>query len=58
VRIYSASGELVRELGPSSSEEIPWDVRNSAGEPVATGMYFYEIKNGGTRKKGKIGVLR
>ena len=55
VRVYAASGELVRTLafgyqspGPyqSRSQAAYWDGKNELGEPVASGIYFYTLSAG------------
>ena len=33
---------------------VYWDGRNSTGEPVASGVYVYEIQAGGSVVKGKM----
>jgi hypothetical protein len=53
--IYSASGQLVRtlDLGPRTAgfylgrtRAAYWNGHNDAGEKVASGIYFYQIKAG------------
>ena len=55
VSIYSADGRLVRKLDlghqssgiyQSRSRAAYWDGRNAAGEPVASGVYFYTLTAG------------
>lgn len=55
IRIYAASGKLVRTLalgyqsaGPyqSRSQAAYWDGKNELGEPVASGIYFYTLSAG------------
>ena len=55
VTIHSSDGKLVRtlELGQmpagiyqSRSRAAYWDGRNAAGEPVASGVYFYTLRAG------------
>ncbi len=55
VRIYSASGQLIRTLDlgyrdagvyASRSKAAYWDGRNDAGEEVASAVYFYSITAG------------
>ena len=55
ISIYSADGKLVRrlELGhqpvgiyESQSRAAYWDGRNTSGEPVASGVYFYSLAAG------------
>ncbi len=46
VAIYSLDGTLVRTLTKSdpNTSYLDWDVRNSAGLPVASGMYLMHVK--------------
>ena len=55
ISIYSASGQLVQtlELGhrsvgiyESRSRAAYWDGKNTLGEPVASGVYFYTLTTG------------
>ena len=46
ILIYSLDGSLVRTLSKSdpSVSYIDWDVHNTAGLPIASGMYLMDIK--------------
>lgn len=46
IQIYSLDGTLVRSLSKNdpNTPYLDWDVRNSAGLPVASGMYIMNIK--------------
>jgi hypothetical protein len=60
VRIYSASGRLVRVLEHASADQggtVRWDVRNRAGDPVASGVYFYHVESGDARKAGRMTIV-
>jgi len=57
VRIYTISGNLVRELA-ITPPQIKWDVKNSEGEVVASGVYIWEVTIGGNRKTGKLIVIK
>ena len=55
VTIYAANGAVVRRLDlghrragsyDSRSRAAYWDGRNAAGEPVASGVYFYTLRAG------------
>ena len=55
VSIYAADGKLVRTLAlgrisagvyQSKSRAAYWDGKNTQGEPVASGVYFYTLKAG------------
>ena len=59
VRIYTISGELVRTLDKfDAGDSVDWNVRNSRGSMVDSGVYLYLIKNGAQTKKGKLMVIR
>ena len=62
IRIYTADGHLVRTLALGHQKQgaylfrnqaAYWDGNNDEGEPVGSGVYFYELRAGGfsdTRK--------
>ena len=59
IRIYTISGELVRTLSKADSDDsLDWDVRNTQGAEVDSGVYLYIIEGTGTPKKGKLMVIR
>ena len=59
IKIYTIAGELVRTLKKSDTNDYyDWDVRNSRGEPLASGVFIYIMKRPGETKKGKLMVIR
>jgi len=55
VHIYNPKGEIIRKLNlgyqitgtyRTKNKAAYWDGRNSAGEPVASGVYFYTLQAG------------
>jgi hypothetical protein len=51
IRVYTVSGEVVRDLDPIPPYTCPagncqafWDLRNTAGVKVASGVFIYRIK--------------
>ena len=67
LRIYGVNGVLVRRLDlgrlaagyyTTRSDAAYWDGRNAAGEPVASGVYIYEIRAGGTSAIRRMLVLK
>ena len=57
IRIYTISGALVRELA-ITPPQVQWDVKNSAGEVVGSGVYLWEVTVGKNRKTGKLIVIK
>ena len=57
IKIYTITGELVRELDiiPPS---MKWDLKNSGGQTVASGVYIWKISSGGNTKTGKLMVIK
>ncbi|MFH1958338.1 MAG: lamin tail domain-containing protein [bacterium] len=60
IKIFNLAMETVfkREVTADSSGEWAWDVKNNAGEDVASGVYIYLIDDGLTEKSGKLAILR
>lgn len=61
-KIFTLSGEFVRELAGSvnaGDNFVDWDLKNSAGEPVANGLYLVvvDVGVGGFSRVGKSRVL-
>jgi flagellar hook assembly protein FlgD len=58
IYIYNATGELVRKVNwTAGNVDVKWDGKNDRSEYVASGVYIWVIKDGGT-KSGKIVVVR
>ncbi|MBT3265638.1 hypothetical protein HN371_00720 [Candidatus Poribacteria bacterium] len=67
VRVYDIGGALVRTLDlgrlpagayADRSRAAYWDGRNDAGEPVAGGVYHYEIRAGDYRATRRMVILK
>jgi ligand-binding sensor domain-containing protein len=54
--IYSSSGDLVRQL--DLSQLNTWDLKNSNGERVAGGIYFFHVISGSASGTGKIAIIK
>jgi len=67
IRIYTATGELVRELDlgnkyagiyVSKDRSAYWDGKDKFGTPVASGIYFYSIKTKDFSAVKKLTILK
>ncbi len=62
LRIYDTSGRLVKSLVarhlPAGPQTFAWDGTNRNGRPVASGVYFYELRSGADVATNKMVVLR
>ena len=67
VRIYNIMGEQVRsfELGKqpagtylSRDEAVYWDGRDKLGQPVASGLYFYELLADGFSQMRRMALMK
>jgi hypothetical protein len=61
IKIFNITGELVRTLQKNDKgDKTNWDLKNEAGEKVASGIYIYLVidNDTGERTCGKLGVVR
>lgn len=60
IRIFTFSGELIYKAQITGQFNWKWNVKNTQGEKVARGIYFYLItdNNTGTKKTGKIAIIK
>ena len=60
IQIFSASGEQVSRLDftDPSDGKLLWNVTNSAGEPLSSGVYIFRVKDPTGSRTGKILVIR
>jgi hypothetical protein len=58
--VYAKSGELVKDLsGDTVNGILVWDLTNSDGRKVATGVYLYVLSdNNGFKTTGKLAVFQ
>ena len=60
--VYDASGRRVATLldGPqvAGAEEVVWNGRDDAGNPLATGMYFYRLQHASGEQTRKMLLLK
>jgi len=62
LRIYSTGGRTVKVLHDgvltASHHEISWHGRDSQGQPVPSGVYFYELRIGDEVESGNMALVR
>jgi len=62
LRIFDVSGRLVRTLIEgriaAGSQQATWDGRNTKGEPVPSGIYFYSLKTDGSGETRRMVLAR
>ncbi len=59
IHIFTVSGEKVATVEKNNNiDSVGWDLRNSAGAKVASGLYLYVVKGEGSSRKGKLVVVR
>ncbi|MBI4055695.1 MAG: T9SS type A sorting domain-containing protein [Elusimicrobia bacterium] len=60
VKIFTLSGTLVKTLRKQDgmTDAVQWDVRNESGEKLASGLYLYLIESDGSKKQGKLLIIR
>lgn len=63
LKIYNVRGELVKTLLNQSeyaagTSSVVWDGRNSAGQSVSSGVYFYSLKSGSYEKMEKMTLVK
>ncbi|MDD5688550.1 MAG: FG-GAP-like repeat-containing protein [Elusimicrobia bacterium] len=62
VKLYSVTGELVRELKEIDFGNLgwlEWDGKNDDGDKVGKAVYIYQIEDAaGKKKTGKIGLIK
>lgn len=60
--IYDVRGSRIRTLVegsfPTGRHSVQWDGRNQRGEQVSSGMYFVQLRAGGTKAMRKMVLLR
>ncbi len=64
LKVYNVSGQLVTTLVNEVQDRtgvcrsVRWDGQNEAGEPVASGVYFYRLVTNGFEKTKKMVLLK
>jgi ligand-binding sensor domain-containing protein len=58
ITIYTISGDMVIQFRLSDPGRESWDLKNSKGEAVAAGVYFFHVKSGKASGTGKFAIIR
>jgi hypothetical protein len=58
IKLYTLTGELIRELTANPSGQAPWNGKNEEGEDVASGVYVAFVEGNGGKKNIKVAVQR
>jgi len=58
IKIYTLSGELVKEITSSANNGINWDGKNEIEEPVASGIYLYIYTSPKEKGIGKFTIIK
>lgn len=60
IRIYTMAGDLVRRIDHADTDgSADWDLRNTAGELVTSGIYLWIVKtDGGEDRSGQLVIVR
>jgi flagellar hook assembly protein FlgD len=62
IRVYDVAGrlvhELVNEFRPAGFHEVRWDGIGNRGEPIASGVYFVQMKSGTFAQAKKLVLLK
>ncbi len=58
--IFNVNQNLIREMANENNlDQVVWDMKDSNGHNVSSGVYYYMVKkNGKSQKTGKIAVVR
>jgi len=58
VRIYTLVGERVHDISADTLGVVTWDAKNSAGQPVSSGVYIVKVEGAGDKKVLKVSAQR
>ena len=58
LRLFTAAGELVRELSADAAGVASWDLHNRDGREAASGVYFAFLDGNGSQRTIKVAVQR
>ena len=59
INIYNSTGEKIFSINSSEKLNVHWDGKDMMGNPVSTGIYYYQLViDGSTYKNGKMILLK
>ena len=58
IKIATVTGEIVKEFEQTEISEVAWDVTNTDGIKLASGVYLYYVITKDSTSSGKIAVIR
>jgi len=59
IKVFTLTGDLVKTIIENDGDGVAtWNVKNEAGEDVASGLYYFVIRSGNDIKKGKLVIIR
>ena len=58
VRIFTLRGEKILDATADGTGTVTWTADNTAGRPVASGLYLVAVESGGSKKILKLAVIR
>ena len=62
IQIFNSVGQLIRNLEQKSQQpggnQVIWDGRNDQGQPVPSGLYYYQIVSDGFKEVRKMTLLK
>ncbi len=59
IKIFTLTGDPVKTIVESDGDgKAVWDVKNDAGEAVASGLYLYVIESADDVKRGKLVIIK
>ena len=59
IQIFTSQGIKVKNLQETNGDGgIEWDLLNTDGQPVSSGIYIYRVKSGDNSVMGKLAIVR
>jgi N-acetylneuraminic acid mutarotase len=58
VRVFTLRGERILDATADGTGTVTWAADNTAGRPIASGLYLVVIEGGGAKKIMKLAVIR